>query len=139
MLESDEMFAQTKRATVSMPRDRYDQPESDFFPRRDHLRPSRTDRIVQPAFSDVAGVHVEDTHIRLKTATSETKNNLLNNFLAMKCFGKEPHDTKNLNVVLILRIHHCGMRRGKLLKAPIAALKVCAHAHHMHKHAQICA
>ena len=31
MLESDEMFAQTKRATVSMSRDKYDQRESEFF------------------------------------------------------------------------------------------------------------
>ena len=80
MLEPDEMFAQTKRATVSMSRDKYDQPESEFFPRRDHLRPSRTDRIVRSVFSDGVSVRVEDAHVGLKTATSEAKNNLLSNF-----------------------------------------------------------
>ena len=80
MLKPDEMFAQTKRATVSMSRDKYDQRESEFFPRRDHPRPSRTDRIVRSVFSDGVSVRVEDAHIGLKTATSETKNNLLNDF-----------------------------------------------------------
>ena len=76
MLEADEMFAQTKIATVSMPRDRYDQPESEFLPGRDHWRPSRTDRIVRSVFWDVV---IERScrgrpYVGLKTATSETKN-----------------------------------------------------------------
>ena len=80
MLEPDKMLAQTKRATVPTSRDRYDQPESEFFPTRAHPRPSRTDHIVRPVFSDVASVRVEDAHVGLKTATSEAKNNLLSNF-----------------------------------------------------------
>ena len=63
-----------------MSRDKYDQRESEFFPRRNHPRPSGTDRIVRSVFSDGVSVRVEDAHVGLKTATFEAKNNLLSNF-----------------------------------------------------------
>ena len=58
---------------------RYDQPESDFFLTCDHTHPSRTDRIVRSVF-----------HIRLKTATSETKKILLSIFYQRNVLAKSP-------------------------------------------------
>ena len=50
-IKPDGMAVQTKKATVSMSRDRYDQPESVFF--RDvliHAHPSETDPVVRSVF-----------------------------------------------------------------------------------------